>query len=585
MYPISNRLKFLIPYSFYCDCTLTLTLPPLFSIIATRAIFITAFSLTFVICRCGIFLGIHRYSFSSSIFLFVIVIFVQILKNKKKTCSENRLVRRRLRILISFHNLTHQSKQLCKYPRQISLEYYLFRCCSSNIDLSDESEDELARIRARARFPDTTRLEKNDISVVTKNTSGVTDEKNMSIIPLIEKRTLKPNGFSINEKCRIGNSLLPNKPKVIRDFGSKVFCGLYSKDGEFFIASTQDKWMYIYKMVNGNYVIYNRMLAHDVGWSVLDIAFSPDGQHFAYSSWADCLYQCHISDRSIDTLALHPGVRRFCVFSLVFSNNGHEILGGANDRCIYMYDVHCQRFDRFTGHDEDVNCVAYADNSSQIFYSAGDDGFCKVWDRRLINMSNPSPVGILAGHRDGITYIDSRGDTRYLITNSKDQSIKLWDTRVFSSRKAQQNARHLVERKDWDYRWQPVPQRLWDRGFLDGDTSVMTYYGHSVRKTLIRCRFSPPDNTGQRYIYTGDSTGRLIIYDLLTGKIVRKVKGHLGCIRDVSWHPFDHNLITSSWDGKISKWEYSESYDANEYEPPLLRRSERIAARRRTHVS
>lgn len=51
---------------------------------------------------------------------------------------------------------------------------------------------------------------------------------------------------------------------------------------------------------------------------------------------------------------------------------------------------------------------------------------------------------------------------------------------------------------------------VWERGSLEGDSSVMTYYGHSVRKTLIRCRFSPPDNTGQRFICTGDSTGRFI---------------------------------------------------------------------------
>lgn len=76
----------------------------------------------------------------------------------------------------------------------------------------------------------------------------------------------------------------------------------------------------------------------------------------------------------------------------------------------------------------------------------------------MINESNPRAVGVLIGHRDGITYIDSRGDSRYFITNSKDQSIKLWDTRVFSSCRAQQNARQL-ERQDWDYRWQPVPQR------------------------------------------------------------------------------------------------------------------------------
>ncbi|XP_077260442.1 DDB1- and CUL4-associated factor 11 isoform X1 [Temnothorax americanus] len=452
---------------------------------------------------------------------------------------------------------------------------------------SDESEDDVARIRARAKFPDTTRLEKNDITVVTKYTSGIVDQKNTSITPVIQRRAVKPHGFSVNEKCRISNSLLPNKQRFIQEYGSKVFCGSYSKDGEFFVTATQDKWLYIYRTRNGNFTLYSRMQAHDVGWSVLDIAFSPNGEHFAYSSWADCLYQCNVSGDSLDTLPLSPGVRRFCVFSVAFSSDGTEILGGANDQCLYVYDLECQqRILRFEGHEEDVNSVTFADDSSQIFYSASDDGLCKVWDRRMVNESNPRAVGVLAGHRDGITYIDSRGDSRYFITNSKDQSIKLWDTRVFSSCRAQQNARQLIERQDWDYRWQPVPQRLWERGFLEGDTSVMTYYGHSVRKTLIRCRFSPPDNTGQRYICTGDSTGRFIIYDLLTGKLVRKIRGHTGCVRDVSWHPLDYNLITSSWDGKIAKWEYCATHDAtNEDEQRFpLRRSERIAAQRRARA-
>ncbi|MGH0173065.1 UNVERIFIED_CONTAM: hypothetical protein FKN15_064271 [Acipenser sinensis] len=45
---------------------------------------------------------------------------------------------------------------------------------------------------------------------------------------------------------------------------------------------------------------------------------------------------------------------------------------------------------------------------------------------------------------------------------------------------------------------------------LPGDTSVMSYRGHGVLHTLIRCRFSPEFSTGQRYIYTGCSTGRVV---------------------------------------------------------------------------
>lgn len=37
-------------------------------------------------------------------------------------------------------------------------------------------------------------------------------------------------------------------------------------------------------------------------------------------------------------LQLSPDVRRFCIFSLVFSHAGNEILGGSNEGCLYVYD-------------------------------------------------------------------------------------------------------------------------------------------------------------------------------------------------------------------------------------------------------
>jgi WD40 repeat protein len=56
---------------------------------------------------------------------------------------------------------------------------------------------------------------------------------------------------------------------------------------------------------------------------------------------------------------------------------------------------------------------------------------CQVWDRRVLKRDGKkgSPVGVLVGHVEGLTHIDSRGDGRYLITNGKDQCIKLWDMR------------------------------------------------------------------------------------------------------------------------------------------------------------
>lgn len=76
----------------------------------------------------------------------------------------------------------------------------------------------------------------------------------------------------------------------------------------------------------------------------------------------------------------------------------------------------------------------------------------------MISETNSHPVGVLVGHNNGITHIDSRGDERYLISNSKDQSIKLWDIRKCSSHRAEEVARQFVNRQHWDYRWQRMPE-------------------------------------------------------------------------------------------------------------------------------
>ncbi|KAH0812047.1 hypothetical protein GEV33_010747 [Tenebrio molitor] len=357
-----------------------------------------------------------------------------------------------------------------------------------------------------------------------------------------------------------------------------------------------DRQIRLYKSDDASYKLYNTLNARDIGWSIIDIAVSPDQNQFLYSTWSSSLHLCSISESTHqEPLCLTNTSRRFCVFSVVFSSCGKEFLGGANDGHLYIYNL--QRHDRtlrIPAHEYDVNSVAFADDSSHIIYSGGDDGLIKVWDRRTLDESSARPVGILAGHMDGITFIDSRGDGRHLISNSKDQSIKLWDVRVFSGDKAAEKSLNAANDQTWDYRWQQVPKKLFTcKDKLEGDTSIMTYRGHVVIKTLIRCRFSPAETTGQRFIYTGSGTGDLIIYDSLTGKIVEFVHGHKACLRDVAWHPYRNEILTSSWDGRVGRWTCVDKENIKQSksetekrprasinpQPSSLRRSERIAAK------
>uniref|UniRef100_R7WFJ4 Uncharacterized protein n=1 Tax=Aegilops tauschii TaxID=37682 RepID=R7WFJ4_AEGTA len=218
----------------------------------------------------------------------------------------------------------------------------------------------------------------------------------------------------------------------------------------------------------------------------------------------------------------------------------------------------------------DVNTVTFADESGNLLYSGSDDNLCKVWDRRCL--VREKPAGVLTGHLDGITCIDSRGDGRYLISNCKDQTIKLWDVRRMSATVKGRQPRLY----DWDYRWMSFPSHA--RYYKHpNDLSLATYRGHSVLRTLIRCYFSPMHSTGQRYIYTGSSDDSVHIYDVhayfsvcrfllsttdlllvqVTGATVKKLSWHGSIIRDCTWHPYRPTLVSSSWDGYLARWEAS----------------------------
>lgn len=82
----------------------------------------------------------------------------------------------------------------------------------------------------------------------------------------------------------------------------------------------------------------------------------------------------------------------------------------------------------------------------------------QIWDRRTLSEGNAKEVGCFVGHLDGVTYVDSKNDSRYLISNSKDQTIKLWDMRAFSRNDPSMPIRRQVRYNNrWDYRWDEVP--------------------------------------------------------------------------------------------------------------------------------
>ncbi|KAI6178358.1 Transcription initiation factor IIE subunit alpha [Aphelenchoides besseyi] len=376
------------------------------------------------------------------------------------------------------------------------------------------------------------------------------------------------SGFTGAEKININTGFFPNRRRCMAAIRAKTFCIAYTDNGNGLMTASQDHKIRLYEKhgPRRQYFLNRALDVPYVGWSILDVAVSPDGRDLVYSTWNEALYQCSIDDLDENWIPLRVEANeaRFALFSIRFNKSGTEIVAGSTDQHLYIYDrERCGCVLTLKVHDDDVNAVCFGDESSNIILSGADDGLVKVWDRREMGeFGQARPIGIFAGHRDGITFIDSRGDDRYILSNSKDQTIKLWDLRHFASDAGIESTKKSVRMQKWDYRWQCSPQENLRTQRLDGDCSIVTLRGHSVLHTLIRARFSP-DHTGKRYIYTGCGRGNCVVYDIYTGETKHIFRGHRSVVRDCAWSPIEDEVATASWDGTCALWRFDERKQRN----------------------
>ncbi|CAI7618915.1 unnamed protein product [Penicillium manginii] len=397
---------------------------------------------------------------------------------------------------------------------------------------------------------------------------------------------IESRGLRNRASQSLSQQLIPGSvaDKIIH-YDARSYSGQFSDDGNFFFSCAQDFKVRMYDTSNPYEWKYYKTVDYPFGqWTITDATLSPDNRFLVYSSIRSQAYLATTdpeddSDPSVLDFSLPPGHRRrsmgsshFGIWSLRFSGDGREVVAGTSENSVVVYDIETKQpvLNLQDRHQDHVNAVCYGDTSSpHLLYSGSDDTTLRVWDRR--SMADGREAGAFMGHTEGLTYVDSKGDGRYIISNGKDQTMKLWDLRKMMTTADFDRIDPNHYTTGFDYRFESYPDEYYEPH--EHDCSVVTFRGHRVLKTLIRCHFSPPDSTNSRYVYSGSEDGKVYVYNMdatLAGTIdvgsatvnsrprepdvfaSYDMGGEMiwrTCVRDASWHPNAPVLAATSWNG------------------------------------
>jgi WD40 repeat protein len=158
-----------------------------------------------------------------------------------------------------------------------------------------------------------------------------------------------------------------------------------------------------------------------------------------------------------------------------------------------------------TGHSDSVLSAAYSSDSRYLVSGSGDNTI-KIWE-----VAKGKELRTLTGHSSGVYSVVYSPDGRYLASGSGDNTIKIWE---------------VAKEKE-----------------------LRTLTGHSSRSLSV---VYSPDS---RYLASGSIDNTIKIWEVATGKELRTLTGHFSGVYSVVYSPDGRYLASASADNTIKIWE------------------------------
>ena len=214
-----------------------------------------------------------------------------------------------------------------------------------------------------------------------------------------------------------------------------------------------------------------------------------------------------------------------CIYTIQFS--GNHLVSGSRDKSVRVWDLRTQRLrlPPLEGHTGSVLCLQFDERPTQhIIVSGGSDADVIIW-----RFSDGSMIKrMCSAHTESV--LNLRFDDTYLVTCSKDKTIKVWNRSTllptdpnYPNRNNARNAQypeHIIDMQDLS-----IKKEL-NATPLEPFTHLMTFDGHGAAVNALQVR--------NHEIVSASGDRKVMLWNIKTGELVRVFSGHtkgIACIQ------------------------------------------------------
>jgi WD40 repeat protein len=276
----------------------------------------------------------------------------------------------------------------------------------------------------------------------------------------------------------------------------------FSPNGKFLASATMDGEVKFWDVETGQEV--NTINAP--GSYNGDIAYSPDGQTLAIATDNVGLWDLE-TDQLVRTFSGSPHGDN----SIAFSPNG-SLLATLELYAVFLWDVDSGQIVKKLSLDPSLNsvpsCLAFSPDGD--FLAIGQSATVQIW-----SVETGQELNIFRGFDGWIKSVDISPDGKIVASgaNSAAYPVRLWD---ISSGLEKQRFGSLF------------------------DVEIVAF---SPDGTLLAVGYRHPE---------------VELYDVTTGQIVLRIKGHTDDVASIAFSPDGKMLATAAWDGTVRIWDISD---------------------------